>query len=75
MIKKLLHEERYTIAGARKKLKNLKSHDIKRRVQKGTDAVAMDSPGEGQLRLGLDAVPRNELLRIREELQTIRELL
>ena len=60
LIRRLLHEERYTIAGARKKLREL-----------GVGR-ALDPP---QLDLALDADPRRQLRRIRDELQEIRGLL
>lgn len=59
LIKRLLYEERYTIAGARKKLREL-----------GVGR-ALETP---QLDLGLTD-PRAELRRIREELAAIRDLL
>lgn len=59
LIKKLLYEDRYTIAGARKKLRELG-------VSRG---------GEGQLDLGLDGDTRTCLHRIREELVELRDLL
>jgi len=57
LIKRLLYEERFTIAGARKKLQEL-----------GV-AKALEAP---QLNLGLQGDPRQQLRRIREELQEIR---
>jgi len=60
LIKRLLYEERYTIAGARKKLREL-----------GVGR-ALDTP---QLDLALDADPRRQLRRIRDELQEIRGML
>ena len=60
LIKKLLYEERYTIAGARKKLREL-----------GVGR-ALDAP---QLDLELEGDVRGKLRRIREELQGIRALL
>ena len=60
LIKRLLYEERFTIAGARKKLREL-----------GVGR-ALDAP---QLEMALEADPRAELKRIRGELQEIRGLL
>ncbi len=60
LIKRLLYEERFTIAGARKKLREL-----------GVGR-ALDTP---QLEMALEADPRAELKRIRGELQEIRALL
>ena len=62
LIKKLLYEERFTIAGARKKLREL-----------GV-ARALETPTP-QLDLGLEGDPRVQLKRIREELREIREML
>jgi DNA-binding transcriptional MerR regulator len=59
LLKRLLHEERFTIAGARKKLREL-----------GV-AKAMEAP---QLDLGLEIDHRRRYQRIREELQAIRAL-
>lgn len=59
-IKRLLYEERYTIAGARKKLREL-----------GVGR-ALESP---QLDLALEDDPHARLRRIRDELQAIRGLL
>lgn len=60
LIKRLLYEERFTIAGARKKLREL-----------GVGR-ALDAP---QLEMALEDDPRAELRRIRSELQEIRGLL
>jgi DNA-binding transcriptional MerR regulator len=60
LIKRLLYEERYTIAGARKKLQELG-------VSRALDASQLD--------LALDADPRRQLRRIRDELREIRDLL
>ena len=60
LIKRLLYQERYTIAGARKKLREL-----------GVGR-ALDPP---QLDLALDLDPRRQLRRIRDELQEIRGML
>jgi DNA-binding transcriptional MerR regulator len=60
LIKRLLHEERYTIAGARKKLQEM-----------GVGR-ALVSP---QLDLGLEASPDVQIGRIRDELREIRGLL
>ncbi len=59
LIKRLLYEERYTIAGARRKLREL----------------GVGRALEGQLDLGLEGDPRRELRRIREALVEIREML
>lgn len=59
-IKRLLYEERYTIAGARKKLREL-----------GVGR-ALESP---QLDLALEDDPHVRLRRIRDELQAIRGML
>ena len=60
LLKRLLHEERFTIAGARKKLKELGI------------ARAMEAP---QLDLGLDIDHLSRYRRIREELRSIRTML
>ena len=60
LLKRLLHEERFTIAGARKKLKEMGI------------ARALDKP---QLALGLEVDPLASLRRIRDELKAIRGLL
>ena len=60
LLKRLLHEERFTIAGARKKLKELGI------------ARAMEAP---QLDLGLDIDHLSRYRRIRDELRSIRALL
>ena len=60
LIKRLLYEERFTIAGARKKLREL-----------GVGR-ALDSPG---LDLALEGNPHARLRRIRDELQSIRAML
>ncbi len=60
LIKRLLYEERFTIAGARKKLREL-----------GVGR-ALDAP---QLEMALEDDPRAQLRRIRAELQEIRGLL
>jgi DNA-binding transcriptional MerR regulator len=59
LLQRLLHEERFTIAGARRKLKEMGI------------ARALDKP---QLDLGLDADPLASLRRIREELKAIRAM-
>lgn len=60
LLKRLLHEERFTIAGARKKLREMGIHR------------ALDKP---QLDLGLEVDPIESLRRIREELRAIRAML
>ena len=60
LIKKLLYEERFTIAGARKRLGEL-----------GV-ARALENP---QPELGLEVDPRTQIQKIREELRNIRGLL
>lgn len=60
LLKRLLHEERFTIAGARKKLKEMGI------------ARALDRP---QLDLGLEVDPIESLRRVREELKAIRKML
>jgi DNA-binding transcriptional MerR regulator len=60
LLKRLLHEERFTIAGARRKLREM-----------GIDR-ALDKP---QLDLGLEVEPLESLRRVREELKAIRALL
>ena len=60
LIKRLLYQERFTIAGAKKKLQELGM------------ARALDTP---QLDLALDADPRQALRRIREALQEVRAAL
>ncbi|MDJ0788105.1 MAG: MerR family transcriptional regulator [Myxococcota bacterium] len=59
LIKRLLYEERFTIAGARKKLRELG-------VGRALDATQLD--------LSLDD-PRGQLRRVRDELREIRALL
>jgi DNA-binding transcriptional MerR regulator len=60
LIKRLLYEERYTIAGARKKLRDL-----------GVGR-ALETP---QPRVSQDGDPQTALRRIRDELQSIRGML
>ena len=60
LIKRLLYQERFTIAGAKKKLQEL---GLSR---------ALDTP---QLDLALDADPRQQIRRIREALQEVRSAL
>ena len=60
LIKRLLYQERFTIAGAKKKLQELGM------------SRALDAP---QLDLALDADPRQQLRRIREALQEVRAAL
>jgi DNA-binding transcriptional MerR regulator len=60
LIKRLLYEERFTIAGARKKLQELGM------------TRALDAP---QLDLALDADPRQQIRRIREALQQVKAAL
>jgi DNA-binding transcriptional MerR regulator len=60
LLKRLLHEERFTIAGARKRLREL-----------GV-AKALEAP---QLDLGLEIDHVGRYRRIREELEAIKELL
>jgi len=60
LLKRLLHEERFTIAGARKKLREMGIHR------------ALDKP---QLDLGLEVDPIESLRRVRDELKAIRSLL
>jgi DNA-binding transcriptional MerR regulator len=60
LLKRLLHEERFTIAGARRKLKELGI------------ARALEAP---QLDLGLDIDHLSRYRRIREELRSIRSML
>jgi DNA-binding transcriptional MerR regulator len=57
LIKRLLYQERFTIAGAKKKLQELGM------------SKALDAP---QLDLALDSDPRQQLRRIRETLQEVR---
>jgi DNA-binding transcriptional MerR regulator len=60
LIKRLLYQERFTIAGAKKKLQELGM------------GRALDAP---QLDLALDADPRQQLRRIREALLEVRSAL
>ncbi len=60
LLQRLLHEERFTIAGARRKLKEMGI------------ARALDKP---QLDLGLELDPLVSLRRIRDELKAIRAML
>jgi DNA-binding transcriptional MerR regulator len=60
LIKKLLYEERFTIKGARKRLREM--------------GVARSQDG-GQLDLSLGADPREQIRLIRSELEAIRGLL
>ncbi len=60
LIKRLLYQERFTIAGAKKKLQELGM------------SRALDGP---QLDLALEADPRQHLRRIREALQEVRATL
>ena len=60
LIKRLLYEERFTIAGARKKLREF---GVSR---------ALESP---QLDIALESNPHARLRRIRDELQSIRAML
>jgi DNA-binding transcriptional MerR regulator len=60
LLKRLLHEERFTIAGARRKLKELGI------------ARALEAP---QLDLGLDIDHLSRYRRIRDELRSIRSMM
>jgi DNA-binding transcriptional MerR regulator len=60
LLKRLLHEERFTIAGARRKLREMGIHR------------ALDKP---QLALGLEVDPIESLRRVRDELKAIRGML
>ena len=60
LIKRLLYEERFTIAGAKKKLQELGM------------SRALDAP---QLDLALETDPRQQIRRIREALQEVRSAL
>ena len=60
LIKRLLYEERFTIAGAKKKLQELGM------------SRALDAP---QLDLALETDPRQQIRRIREALQEVRTAL
>ena len=60
LIKRLLYQERFTIAGAKKKLQELGM------------SRALDAP---QLDLALEVDPRQQLRRIREALQEVRATL
>jgi DNA-binding transcriptional MerR regulator len=64
LIKKLLYEERFTIKGARKRLREM-----------GVARAQDGRPDEGQLDLTLAGDPRAEIQRIRAELEAIRGLL
>lgn len=59
LIKKLLYQERFTIAGARKRLREL----------------GVDGAQSAQLELETQVDPRGQIRKIREELRTIRGLL
>jgi len=65
LIKKLLYEERFTIKGARKRLREMG-------VARAQDG---GRPDGGQLDLSLAGDPRAEIQRIRSELEAIRGLL
>ena len=73
LIKKLLYEDRFTIEGARKRLRDLGVDGAKETAEKETSAAPAPSDAQLELRVGLDA--RAEFRRIRDELQTIRTLL
>lgn len=61
LIKKLLYEQRFTIAGAKKKLREL-----------GLDRALTDTP---RLETELPMDPRARFKRIREELKALRDLI
>ena len=73
LIKKLLYEDRFTIEGARKRLRELGVDGARESV--ATEAPTAPPREVGQLPLpaGLDV--RAEFQRLRDELQTIRGLL
>ena len=72
LIKKLLYEDRFTIEGARKRLRELGVDGARESSQQRAIASAPDD-AQIELRVNLDA--RTEFRRIREELKTIRALL
>ena len=73
LIKKLLYEDRFTIEGARKRLREL-GVDGARETAAQEPAPAQPQR-DAQLELRVDLDTRTEFRRIREELQTIRALL
>ena len=72
LIKKLLYEDRFTIEGARKRLRELGVDGARESAQ---EAAAVSAPDDAQLELSVDLDSRTEFRRIRDELQTIRALL
>jgi DNA-binding transcriptional MerR regulator len=72
LIKKLLYEDRFTIEGARKRLRELGVDGAR---ETGQERAALSTPDDTQLELRVDMDTRTEFRRIREELQTIRALL
>ena len=72
LIKKLLYEDRFTIEGARKRLRELGVDGARESAQ---ESAAVSAPADAQLELSVDLDTRTEFRRIRDELQTIRALL
>lgn len=72
LIKKLLYEERFTIEGARRRLRELGVEGARESVR---EAARERPAGDAQLELRVDVDVRAEFRRLREELQTIRSLL
>ena len=72
LIKKLLYEDRFTIEGARKRLRELGVDGARESSQQQAIASA---PDDAQLELRVNLDSRTEFRRIREELKTIRALL
>ena len=78
LIRRLLHEERYTIAGARKRLRELGADGIREAVKAEAEGTAKPVPEAApgaQMTLGLDPAQHTQLRKIRDELQAIRALL
>ncbi len=71
LIRRLLHEERYTIAGARKRLRELGMEGVRKALSEPIATRQPDSPKTGNE----SPAERQTLHKIREELEAIRALI
>jgi DNA-binding transcriptional MerR regulator len=78
LIKKLLYKERYTIAGARKKVRDLVAAGaVQDWLREGSDGKSLNAPRrrDGESDAAGDDSPLDLVRGLREELRSIRELL
>ena len=75
LIRRLLHEERYTIAGAKKKLKDIGADGIQEALSQPFPESQEQEDTGNQMSLGLSQNKQVKLAKIRKDLIAIKKLI